>query len=70
MAGYNIRSIPEQLGHRDLSTTMIYPHILNRAACEVRSPSSTADTQQAAADGILLTKRAAGLRVPRDPATA
>ncbi len=35
--GYDIRMMQELLGHKDVKTTMIYAHVLNRGGTGVRS---------------------------------
>lgn len=37
-SGSDIRTVEELLGHRDVSTTMRYTHVLNRGGLGVRSP--------------------------------
>lgn len=37
-SGYDIRMIQELLGHKDVASTMIYTHVLNRGGKGVLSP--------------------------------
>ncbi|GJQ20286.1 MAG: hypothetical protein HBSIN02_06410 [Bacteroidia bacterium] len=39
--GYGIRTVQELLGHKDVKTTMIYTHMLNRGGRGVRSSTGT-----------------------------
>lgn len=37
-SGYDIRTVQKLLGHKDVSTTMIYTHVLKKGGHGVKSP--------------------------------
>ena len=58
--GYDIRTVQEFLGHKDVQTVMVYTHVMNRGGRGIHSPLyRPGKAPSADVDGIIRTDRSA-----------